>query len=72
MPQEKTPYLGSKMSYFCIFEMEFEKTMVIFTNQNFLWNVKKLLQYLKFEEFEETQSLMLKERTNNLEPEPIY
>ena len=65
------------MSYFCIFAMEFEKTVVMFTNQNFLWNVKKLLPYLKFEEFEleefeEMQSLMLKERTNNLEPKPIY
>lgn len=65
------------MSYFCIFAMEFEKTMVMFTNENFLWNVKKLLPYLKFkefelEEFEEMQSLMLKERTNNLEPKPIY
>ena len=65
------------MSYFCIFAMEFEKTMVMFTNDNFLWNVKKLLPYLKFkefelEEFEEMQSLMLKERTNNLEPKPIY
>ena len=65
------------MSYFCIFAMEFEKTVVMFTNQNFLWNVKKLLPYLKFEEFEleefeEMQSLMLRERTNNLEPKPIY
>ena len=65
------------MSYFCIFAMEFEKTMIMFTNENFLWNVKKLLPYLKFkefelEEFEEMQSLMLKERTNNLEPKPIY